>query len=372
MANDAQSQTIPSWVADDSFEVQTKVTYTINSGHPSPLSSTQFKTFWKGLYDNVVVRGGKIQDNTHMNGKYLVDNQRGHNGESGFSANLDITGETNVDGNQMVVLPVITGGESNDTVTIDWDGVCWTGNSGLDVYSHPFVFKSGSTVVSSTGNFDTVEKTTSWKLASDYRKSICNEVNPDATTFDIVLESGKSRSDGTETDNVQYSTGSGNEVSQDSTKVSPTEQDTFLSVYGRGETYPITVAGANDFVVSGAGMKYKMEFVKGSSNADVVSSEKWLIANGLGRVSKAGVDVTHTPKVTGSMRLFKDCYNFTGSSRVATTLQDINSGVFGLPTGHPNIESNSWKQGEIDWALELNGFAGSQIVSNSNQLKLQG
>ena len=76
MANDAQSQTIPSWVADDSFEVQTKVTYTINSGHPSPLSSTQFKTFWKGLYDNVVVRGGKIQDNTHMNGKYLVDNQK--------------------------------------------------------------------------------------------------------------------------------------------------------------------------------------------------------------------------------------------------------------------------------------------------------
>ena len=158
MANDAQSQTIPSWVEDDSFEVQSKVTYTINSGHPSPLSATQFKTFWKGLYDNAVVRSGKIQDNTHMNGKYLVDNQRGHNGESNFSGTLNITGETNVDGGQMVVYPVITGGESDDTVTIDWDGVCWIGNSGLDVYSHPFVFKNGSTVVSSTGDFDTVEK----------------------------------------------------------------------------------------------------------------------------------------------------------------------------------------------------------------------
>ena len=372
MANDAQSQTIPSWVDDNSYEVQTKVTYTINSGHPSPLSATQFKTFWKGLYDNVVVRSGKIQDNTHMNGKYLVDNQRGHNGEGSFPANLNITGETNVDGNQMVVYPVITGGESDDTVTIDWDGVCWIGNSGLDVYSHPFVFKNGSSVVSSTGNFDTVEKITSWRYASDYRKSICNEVNPSSTTFDIVLESGKSRTDGTETDNEQYGSGDGNEVSQDVTKVSPTEVDTFLPVFGRGETYSITVAGANDYVVSGAGMKYKMEFVKGSSNADVVSSEKWLIANGLGRVSKAGVDVTHTPKVVGSMRLFKDCYNFTGGSRVATTLQDINSGAFGLPTGHPNIESNSWKQGQIDYSVELNGYAGSQIVANSKQLKLQG
>ena len=82
MANDAQSQTIPSWVEDDSYEVQSKVTYAINTGHPSPCSATQFKTFWKGLYDNVVVRSGKIQDNTHMDTMYLVDNQRGHHGES--------------------------------------------------------------------------------------------------------------------------------------------------------------------------------------------------------------------------------------------------------------------------------------------------
>lgn len=371
MANDAQSQTIPSWVEDDSFEVQTKVTYTINSGHPSPCSATQFKTFWKGLYDNVVVRTGKIQDNTHMDGKYLVDNQRGHNGEENFSANLDITGETNVDGGQMVVYPVQKGATTSDTVTVDWDGVCWVGNSGLDAYSHPFVFKNGSSVVSSTGNFDTVEHITSWKLASDYRKAMCNEVNPDQTSFSIRLDSD-SRTDGSETDNESHAGGSGNNVTQDSSKVSPTEQHPFLPTFGRGETYPITIAGANDFVVSGAGMKYKMEFTKGSSNADVVSSEKWLVANGLGRVSKAGVDVTHTPKVTGSMRLFKDCYNFTGSSRVATTLQDINSGVFGLPTGHPNINSNSWKQGEIDYSVELNGYAGSQVVSNSKQLKLQG
>ena len=193
MANDAQSQTIPSWVEDDSFEVQSKVTYTINSGHPSPLSATQFKTFWKGLYDNAVVRSGKIQDNTHMNGKYLVDNQRGHNGESNFSGTLNITGETNVDGGQMVVYPVITGGESDDTVTIDWDGVCWIGNSGLDVYSHPFVFKNGSTVVSSTGDFDTVEKITSWRYASDYRKAICNEVNKSSRTTrsDKIIASSK-------------------------------------------------------------------------------------------------------------------------------------------------------------------------------------
>ena len=166
--------------------------------------------------------------------------------------------------------------------------------------------------------------------------------------------------------------GSGNEVSQDATKVSPTEVDTFLPVFGRGETYSITICGANDYLVSGAGIKYKTEFTRGSSNAHVVSSEKWLVANGLGRVSKAGVDVTHAPKVVGSMRLFKDCYNFTGGSRVATTLQDIDSGVFGLPTGHPNINSNSWKQGEIDYSVELNGFAGSQIIANNKQLKLQG
>ena len=365
MANDAQSQTIPSWVEDNSFEVQTKVTYTINSGHPSPLSATQFKTFWKGLYDNVVVRGGKIQDNTHMDGKYLVDNQRGHNGEEDFSGTLNITGEKNVDGNEMVVLPIFAGDSASETVTADWGGVCWVGNSGLDAYSHPFVFKNGSSVVSSTGNFDTVEHITSWKLASDYRKAVCNEVNPDATSF-TIQDNAKS-SGGATANNTQ-----GNSVSRDTSKVSPTNKDPIIPTFGRGETYPITIAAANDFVVSGTGMKYKMEFTKGSSNSDVVSSEKWLVANGLGRLSKADVDVTHTPKVTGSMRLFKDCYNFTGNSRVATTLQSIDSGVFGLPTGHPNIESNSWKKGEIDYAVELNGYAGSQIVSNSNQLKLQG
>ena len=149
-------------------------------------------------------------------------------------------------------------------------------------------------------------------------------------------------------------------------------------------------AGANDYVVSGAGMKYKTEFVKGSSNADVVSAEKWLVANGYGRVSKQGEWVTHTPKVIGSPRLFKECYNFTGGSRVATTLQDIDSGVFGLPTGHPFIEDNDWKQGELDYSLEVftdeeapsdnpphfskgdKKTDGVQLVPTNKQLKLQG
>ena len=372
MANDAQSQTIPSWVEDDSYEVQSKVTYAINSGHPSPCSATQFKTFWKGLYDNVVVRSGKIQDNTHMDTMYLVDNQRGHHGESKIPSGINVTGETNVDGGLMVVYPVVKGSDTSDSVNIDWDGVCWIGNSGLDVYSHPFVFKKGSTVVSSTDDFDSVEKITSWKNASDYKKSFTNEYNPDSTTSRKHIY--------TQLD----------EVDSNSDKVSPTENEIVLQCGARGETFPMVQAGANDYVVSGAGMKYKTEFVKGSSNADVVSAEKWLVANGYGRVSKQGEWVTHTPKVIGSPRLFKECYNFTGGSRVATTLQDIDSGVFGLPTGHPFIEDNDWKQGELDYSLEVftdeeapsdnpphfskgdKKTDGVQLVPTNKQLKLQG
>ncbi len=372
MANDVQSQTIPSWVADDSFEVQSKVTYTINSGHPSPCSSTQFKTFWKGLYDNVVVRSGKIQDNTHMDTMYLIDNQRGHHGESNIPSGINVTGETNVDGGLMVVYPVTKGKDTSDSVNIDWDGVCWIGNSGLDVYSHPFVFKNGSTVVSSTDDFDTVEKTTSWKNASDYKKSFTNEYNPDATT------------------SRRQSLYMTHEVNSESDQVSPDEHEIVLRCGARGETFPMVHIHANDYVVSGAGMKYKTEFLKGSSNADVVSSEKWLVTNGYGRVSKQGTWVTHTAKVIGSPRLFKDCYNFTGGSRVATTLQDIDSGVFGLPTGHPFIENNDWKQGEIDYSIDHYNDTpaevdnppyfskndvktdGVQMVATNKQLKLQG
>ncbi len=372
MANDTQSQTIPSWVEDDSFEVQSKVTYAINSGHPSPCSATQFKTFWKGLYDNVVVRSGKIQDNTHMDTMYLVDNQRGHHGESKIPSGINVTGETNVDGGLMVVYPVVKGSDTSDSVNIDWDGVCWIGNSSLDVYSHPFVFKSGSSVVSSTDDFDSVEKITSWKNASDYKKSFTNEYNPDSTTSRKHIY--------TQLD----------EVDSNSDKVSPTENEIVLQCGARGETFPMVQAGANDYVVSGAGMKYKTEFVKGSSNTDVVSAEKWLVANGYGRVSKQETWVTHTPKVIGSPRLFKECYNFTGGSRVATTLQDIDSGVFGLPTGHPFIEDNDWKQGELDYSLEVftdeeapsdnsphfskgdKKTDGVQLVPTNKQLKLQG
>ena len=371
MANDSQSQTIPSWVEDDSYEVQSKVTYTINTGHPSPCSATQFRTFWKGLYDNVVVRSGKIQDNTHMDTMYLIDNQRGHHNEENFVSGINITGELNVDGNYMVAYPVKKGEDANDSVNVDWDGVCWIGNCGLDVYSHPFVFKKDGSVVSSTDDFDTVEKITSWKNASDYKKSFTNEYNPESTTSKRQIYEQKDA------------------MNSDADKVSPVEEEIVLRCGGRGETFPMVQAGANDYVVSGAGMKYKTEFIKGSSNADVVSAERWLVANGYGRVSKQGTWVTHTPKVVGSPRLFKECYNFTGGSRVATTLQDIDSGVFGLPTGHPFIEDNDWKQGELDYTTIFNDTPapsdnlphysagdkmtdGTLLVPTNKQLKLQG
>ena len=38
MANDALGQTIPSWVEDSSYQVQSKITFQINDGHPSPSS----------------------------------------------------------------------------------------------------------------------------------------------------------------------------------------------------------------------------------------------------------------------------------------------------------------------------------------------
>ena len=47
--------------------------------------------------------------------------------------------------------------------------------------------------------------------------------------------------------------------------------------------------------------------------------------------------------------MIKECYNFVGGARVETTLQDIDSGTFSLPTGHPMIEHTptadvKWKE----------------------------
>ena len=133
----------------------------------------------------------------------------------------------------------------------------------------------------------------------------------------------------------------------------------------------------NDFLVSGAGMKYKMEWVKNDNTAITSEVDNWCIANGYGRSSKQdNVWVTHTPQVIGQARVLKECYNFVGGARVETTLQDIDSGVFGLPAGHPIIAqhtSNQNLEGGIDMKQHFPDEAGfndgTQVIPDSIQVE---
>ena len=53
---------------------------------------------------------------------------------------------------------------------------------------------------------------------------------------------------------------------------------------GRGETYTTKIVCANDFLVSGAGMKFKLEKVTDTENI-VPEVDKWRLANGYGRTA---------------------------------------------------------------------------------------
>ena len=78
----------------------------------------------------------------------------------------------------------------------------------------------------------------------------------------------------------------------------------------------------------------------------------------------------------GQARVIKECYNFVGGARVSTTLQDIDSGIFGLPSGHPILTShtkNEHLQGTIDMTEHIpdeEGFNdGTQVIPDSAQLE---
>ena len=130
-------------------------------------------------------------------------------------------------------------------------------------------------------------------------------------------------------------------------------------------------------MVSGAGMKYKMEWEKNDNTSIASEVDNWCIANGYGRSSKQdNVWVTHTPQVIGQARVLKECYNFVGGARVSTTLQDIDSGIFGLPSGHPVIvqhTSNQDLEGGIDMKQHFPDEAGfndgTQVIPDSIQVE---
>ena len=351
MANDILGQVIPSWVEDNSYQIQSKATFAINDGHPSPCSLTEFRTFWKNMFDGAVVRDGKMKDNTAYNGKFLIDKQRTFNKVEELPENLNVTGETNVDGGQPATIPMLSGEDGDDTT--NYGQGQWAGNSGLEVYAHPLQFYNGSTEVTSTDEFDSVVRVTSWKLASDYKKASINEYNPIDTVANRTLKSFNAKQKEMEA------------IAPDSTTKHLTEE-------GRGETYTTKIACANDFLVSGMGLKFKIEVIKDSENM-VPEVDRWRITNGYGRVAFLNEWVTHCPKVIGQARIYKEIYDFTGGQRVSTTLQDVNSGVFGLPAGHPIVEiDQSELQGTINFVPhfpdEMYG-AGQQVIPDDEQIK---
>ena len=68
-----------------------------------------------------------------------------------------------------------------------------------------------------------------------------------------------------------------------------------------------------------------------------------------------------------------ECYNFVGSQRVDTTLQNIDSGVFGLPAGHPILSSTTELQGAVDFTQHFpneDGYNdGTQVIADNLQIK---
>ena len=143
---------------------------------------------------------------------------------------------------------------------------------------------------------------------------------------------------------------------------------------GAGETYVTKLTCMNDYLVSGAGMKYKIEWEKNENTAIADEVDSWLISNGYGRSTKQNnVWVTHTPQVLGQARVMTECYNFVGSQRVDTTLQNIDSGVFGLPAGHPILSSTTELQGAVDFTQHFpneDGYNdGTQVIADNLQIK---
>ena len=371
MANDALGQTIPTWVEDNSYELKSVITYTANEGHLSPCSDSDFQSLWKTHYEGSIVRDGKMKDNSAFDGKFFVDSNRNYNNVDNLPDQLNVTGSLNADGKPMGIIPTISGEDENDTA--NYGAGMWIGNSGLDAYMPPMTFWIGDTEVTKDDAFTSVKKYVIWIYASDYQKAYCNQYNP----VETVAKRTRARiSEGPlKTTDSEYA----DTKVHDGTSMtnSPDENSIHLQETGAGETYITKITCLNDYMVSGAGMKYKMEWEKNDNTSIASEVDNWCIANGYGRSTKQNnVWVTHTPQVIGQARVIKECYNFVGGARVSTTLQDIDSGIFGLPSGHPILTShtkNEDLQGTIDMTEHFpdeEGFNdGTQVIPDSAQLE---
>ena len=332
MATDNWGQTIPSWVEDNSYECSTKQTIVQNDGHPTPMSQTKFCEMMKQSGDAYIVRGGKVKDNDWLDGKFVEDAQRTYTGVENIAQKDKMVEKYGAapDGNPKATLSFVKGLDENDTS--NWGPAQWIGNSGLDGYFAPYVYKNGSTVVSSTDTFDSVEVDIYWKTMDDYKKAITGEVNPIATISKRVIP--------TESATMNSTTGK---------DVSPSIDEVSLEDFGRGEDYKFKATCSNDFIVSACAMKYKKEWTKGGDHDTAKVIDNFLVANGMGRTANLNTWVTHTCPTLGQPRTTKDILNFVGGQRVETTLQEVDGGTFSLPTGHPMIEHSAtsdvkWKE----------------------------
>tara|TARA_B100001093_G_scaffold80834_1_gene72209 strand:- start:377 stop:1486 length:1110 start_codon:yes stop_codon:yes gene_type:complete len=365
MANDTVGQTIPSWVEDNSYEVYVSCIFTTNEGHTNPCSIEQFRTFWKTHYEGMIVRDGKVKDNSSFDGKFWVDPNRNYYKVEELPENLNTTGSSNADGNPMAMVPTVAGVNNSDTT--NYGITQWIGNSGLDAYAPPMTFWIDDTEVTKNDLFTSIKKGYIFRHASDYKKSVCNEYNPIET---VAIRTLPQQTSGPAT--ISDSDYEGHKIPQD-TNLAPDSSNPHLQEQGVGETFVTKLTCANDLMVSAIGLKYKMEWEKNSNTAITDEVHTWLIANGYGRSSiPNNVWVTHTPKVIGQARLMTECYDFVGGARVSTTLQDINSGVFGLPSGHPILSSTKELQGAIDFKHHFpdeTGYNdGTQVIKDSDQI----
>ena len=332
MATDNWGQTIPSWVEDNSYECATKQTIAMNDGHPSPLTSAQFCKLMKESGDKYIVRDGIIKDSEWMDGKFLEDSQRTYTGMDSIAQKDELIARYGAapDGNPKATLSFSKGIDENDTS--NWGPAQWIGNSGLEAYFAAYVYKNGSTVVANTETFDSVEVNVYWRYIDDYRKAITGEVNPIATVSKRVVPDQD-----------------GDMNTNNAVHISPSNSEVELEDFGRGEDYKFKTTCVNDYIVSGAAGKYKKEWTKGGDHETAKFIDNFLIANGMGRTANVNTWVTHSCPTLGQPRTTKDVLNFVGGQRVETTLQDIDSGVFSLPAGHPMIQHTAtsdvkWKE----------------------------
>jgi len=338
MATDNWGQTIPSWVEDNSYECATRQTIVQNDGHPTPMSQANFNKFLKESGDGYMygLRGGTVKDNDWMDGKFIEDSQRTYTGVDTIEQKDKMVAKYGAapDGNPKATLSFAKGVDSNDTS--NWGSVTWCNNSGLDVYTSPYTYWNGSTEVAktkgSTQQFDKCTVDIYWKTFADYKKAITGEFNPVATVSSRLITTQGAVMDKTK-----------------AAEISPNDNEVEIEDFGRGEDYKFKLVCSNDFMVSGAAMKYKREWLKGGDHADAEFVNKFLIANGLARIACLDTWVTHSCPTLGQPRTTKDILNFVGGQRVETTLQAVDSGVFSLPDGHPMIQHSAtsdvkWKE----------------------------